>query len=151
MPLPLLPLVILVAAQPPFAVDRKPMPRGEDWGRLLPVQVGPYRRENLKPPTRDQDGQARYTGLGQSFFLLFGKARDAKDLGAILATVEKESRALPGQLLEEKIDLKASTPFLLRVERRGVFFAWARGVYYFSVETEARKPELQSFLNQFPY
>ncbi|HJW71405.1 MAG TPA: hypothetical protein VJ486_01000 [Geothrix sp.] len=151
MPLLVLPALMALVSQMPFAVDRKPLPRGEDWQVLLPADLGPYHRESLKAPTRDRDGEARYAGKGETFFLLFGKAPDARALRDILATVERESKSQPGQLIEEKVDLRVPGAYVLRIEKRGAFFAWARGTYYFSVETKGGKATLQAFLERFPY
>ncbi len=140
------------APQVPFNVDRKPLPKGQDWASLLPLQLGPYHRDSLKPPTPAMDGEARYSGKGQSFFILFGQAHDAKDLEAVFTTIENESRQAPGEAIEpEQVSMKAPHRFVLRVSKRGAFFAWTRGTYYFSIEAKEGKAALQAFAGTFPY
>jgi hypothetical protein len=46
--------------------------------------------------------------------------------------------------------LKGPTRFILRIEKRGAFFAWSRGLHYGSVET-SDKAALKAFLEHFPW
>ncbi|HJU83195.1 MAG TPA: hypothetical protein VJ600_03205 [Holophagaceae bacterium] len=149
---PLLLATLVLAGQAPEGGRGKPLPQGANWSALVPPTVGAWHRVSLKEPRPGFDGEARYEGGGQSFFLLFGKAKDASDLKGILTTVEQESREPAKDLVEpEKVVLTGPSLQVYRHAKRGPFYAWTRGLYYFSVETKEGAPVLRAFVKAFPY
>jgi hypothetical protein len=136
----------------PFDVEHKPAPRGDKWIELIPEQVGDFERVRLKTPDAGFDGQAEYRSRRYTTLMSFGLAKNERELGETFRTIERETRAPPGEKLQhDKTSLGRGVRYVYRATRGSAFFAWSRGLHYFSVESKGRELALQDFLRSFPY
>jgi hypothetical protein len=145
-----------VAAPPeapiPYRIDNRPMPSGEDLDDLLPLQVGPFRREGLDVPNdlRKSSIYAQYSSDDREIFVELGVCEDAETAWLAVETSKAETEAeFPDAT--RVVSLKSEPSFFKTNTRRGVFMSWTRGRYYFSAHARGGEKDLDRFLTAFPY
>jgi len=144
-----------VAAPPeapvPYRIDDRPMPSGEDLDELLPLQVGPFRREGLDVPNdlRKSSIYAQYSSDDGEIFVELGVCDDAETAWMAVET----SMAETAEFLDATrvVSLKTEPSFFKTNTRRGAFMSWTRGRYYFSAHARGGEKDLDRFLTAFPY
>jgi hypothetical protein len=136
----------------PFDVERKLAPRGDKWVELIPEQVGNFERVRLKTPDAGFDGQAEYRSRRYTTLMSFGLAKNERELAETFHIIERETRAPPGEKLQlDRIFLGRGVRYVYRATAGSAFFAWSRGLHYFSVESKGRELAIEDFVKSFPY
>ena len=136
----------------PYRIDERPMPSAEDFDELLPLQVGPFRREGLDVPNdlRKSSIYAQYTSDDGEVFVELGVCDDAETAWMAVETSKAETEAqLPGAA--QAVSLKTEPSFFKTNTRHGAFMSWTRGRYYFSAHARGGQMDLDRFLTAFPY
>lgn len=138
----------------PYAIDRRPMPIGLDLDRLLPQQVGPYARASIEGPPLQPDGDslyARYRSGATEIFVEFAVMSRAELAQEILrvAAGDAAGGVFPTDPTFGAIGKEPS--YLKTTNANGAFFAWTRGVYYFSAHAKSGQAALDAFLQAFPF
>lgn len=140
---------VLAAQDTPYAIDRRPQPRGTVLDTLLPSAVGPFSRPALRPQTPvpvNDELQVRYGAGADSVVLSFripGLPEEAQ--AAVRARGQRASarRADPGQ----RRSVTGHDPSYVRGDR---LFVWSRGGYYFATAASS-EDALERFMRAFPY
>ena len=147
----LLPFMAFISASTiPYGVNKRPMPVGDDFSKILPQTIGDYKISGFVPPNPDMDGQAFYKTKDSEMFLLFGKCSDKNALDEVFNVVVTESTnrdSIHPDVLVQKKD-----PSYIKITTtKKPFFGWTRGTYYFSVESHSGAAKLDEFMKLFPY
>jgi hypothetical protein len=138
----------------PYAIDRRPMPEGEDPELLLPRQVGPYSRKSIDVPQnlRHQSIDAyyrlprRFALFRSKIYVQLGVCDDRNAALKALATAKAETNAeFPDN---PQVFCDETDPSFFKTSD---FMAWTRGRYYFSVYADGGEAELDAFMEAFPY
>jgi hypothetical protein len=135
----------------PYGVDKKPLPAGEQFQKILPKKVGAFVLTEFKEPEPGLDGEALYKNGKEEIFMLFSRAKDAKDLKETMQTIHTETK---GDALQElrDISLKTDSAYIHLIGKKIAFFAWTRGLYCFSADSNERNAAtLKNFMDSFPY
>jgi len=137
------------------------LPAGTNLDELLPKEVGPYKRTLLEksdqrgvtPSSIEIDGNsvyATYAEGNKEIFVEFAvsnspmNAQTALDVAASEVTEQFPTDPRFGSIGTE--------PSYLKVDNQsGAFFAWTRGSYYFSANAKGGVPDLDAFMQSFPY
>lgn len=136
----------------PYGVDKRPMPRGNDFKKLIPEKVGDFTRISFHNPSPDSDGDAKYRKPDSTeVFMLFGSGVSMDDVQSVFDIVCTEATN-KDSLKPEQLVKKKDPSYILMHKPDGVdFFGWTRGYYYFSVESRKGKAVLDEFMKVFPY
>jgi hypothetical protein len=114
----------------PYRIDKRPVPRGEDFDELLPLQVGPFRREGLDIPNdlRKSSIYAKYSSDDGEIFVELGVCDDPETAWMAVETSIAETEA---ELLDaaQAFSLKTEPSFFKTNTRRGAFMSWTRDRY----------------------
>lgn len=140
--------------EPPYDIADKPLPIGDDLEVLLPSQVGPFARVELRPQgdVHSMPVYAVYRARDAEIFMELGICGSAGSARSALATARRETTAEGDTVIlawssgTEPSFLKAANPRL-----GGMFLAWTRGGYYFSAHAKKGEADLEAFLKAFPY
>lgn len=136
---------------PPYGVDKRPMPTGTHFNELLPQKVGAFERTEFKEPQPGLDGEALYKNGTEEVFMLFSLAKDADDLKETMQTIFTETK---NNAINEFRDVSLKTdPAYIHLIGKGIaFFAWTRGNYCFSADSkDGNILALKNFMASFPY
>ena len=127
-------------------------PRGEALETLLPLQVGPFRRDSLDVPNdlRKSSVYAQYYSDDGEIFVELGVCNDAVTAWMAVETSKAETEAeFPDDA--QVVSLKTEPSFFKTNTQRGAFMSWTRGRYYFSAHARGGEKDLDCFLTAFPY
>ena len=136
----------------PYQIDRRPMPSGEYLETLLPVQIGPFRRDEVDDPDEVRNAQieAEYRSDSGEIFVELGVCGDPAPARRAVETSKQETDAEFSDAVQvfslntEPSFFKSNTPL-------GAFMSWTRGGYYFSVHAKGGQKDLDRFMKAFPY
>ena len=136
----------------PYRIDERPMPTGEAVETLLPLQVGPFRRDSLDVPNdlRKSSVYTRYHSDDGEIFMELGLCDDAVTAWMAVEISKAETEAeFPDDA--QVVSLKTEPSFFKTNMQRGAFMSWTRGRYYFSAHARGGEKDLDYFLTAFPY
>lgn len=136
----------------PYGIDARPMPNGNDYDKLLPLQIGSFQRKGIDIPPNPQVSSiyAKYQGKGGDIFVEFGPCDDVETAWKAVETAKAETVAeFPEVSQWESLGTEPS--FFKAISPRDAFIAWTRGRYYFSAHARGGEKELDRFLTAFPY
>lgn len=136
----------------PYGIDARPVPDSLDVERLLPVQVGPFRRAwvDHRADLQHVPTYAQYQSAEGEVFVELGVQASPADARQGLLTARAETVGSFADVTQsssmntEPSYYRASTP-------QGEFFAWTRGRYYFSAHVRGSRDLLDQFMEAFPY
>lgn len=135
----------------PYGIDKKPLPSGTRFEKILPGKVGAFVLKEFKEPTPGLDGEALYQNGKEEVFMLFSLAKDAADLKETMQTIFTETKKDALNELRD-VSLKTDPAYIHLVGNKIAFFAWTRGLYCFSADSKGGDLiVLKNFLNAFPY
>jgi hypothetical protein len=135
------------------------MPIGTGIDELLPIQVGPYKHESLRPAMGRPLANAIEEGVPIYAEYRAGDAEVFVELG-VTSSVEVARQSLEvaaGEVgdkfpTDQRFGARNQEPSYLKViNSDGAFFAWTRGRYYFSAFTNKSEAALDLFMKAFPY
>lgn len=145
----------------PYQIDKRPVPGDLDLNILLPMNVGPYARANLRqvgastaPATaKVDDGNpiyADYQSGDNKIFMELGVYSKPEDAQEALRTAAGDAAGgvFPDDPAFGAIGKEPS--YLKVIQSDGAFFAWTRSGYYFSVQAPSESA-LDEFMQAFPY
>ena len=133
-----------------YSIAEKPMPQGEDPNHLLPVQVGSFVREPIKPAAKGMPIYANYARGAATIFVELGVCMDANDARMALEIAKGEtSGEFPDS--PQAYAKRGDNSCWSIVDPGGAFFAWTRGRYYFSAHAKGGERALEEFVKGFPY
>jgi hypothetical protein len=144
--------LVLLAGQAwasPFVQAGKAEPRGDDWSRIVPAQVGAYKRTEFTPAKAGAEGLASYSGPGFKIYMQFGRAADEAGALNTLTGMQREA-----QLRKAKVtaDVQGRDKYSLHEQGASIQYVWTRGSYYFSAVCEqGGKACLEVFVQSFPH
>jgi hypothetical protein len=136
----------------PYGIDARPLPSGDDFDKLLPLQIGSFQRKGLDIPSNLQVSSiyAKYQGKGGDIFVEFGPCDDAETAWKAVETAKAETVAeFPEASQWESLGTEPS--FFKAISPRDAWMAWTRGRYYFSAHARGGEKDLDTFLTAFPY
>jgi len=122
------------------------MPSGEELDVLLPAQVGPFRRDDV----RSTSIYAHYASDAGGIFVELGICDDAASAQQAVETARSERDAEHPEE-SQQLSLNTGPSFLKTNTELGAFMAWTRGNYYFSAHAESGEEDLDAFMDAFPY
>jgi len=143
----------------PYDIDQRPMPAGEDMERLLPAQIGAFRRQAMNIPndTRNTIIEAQYhsdygvtDGIDHGISFTIGiydhpaGVQEAIDIAHVEVCSGIENSDIQLSLKTEPSFFKVNRP-------TDAFMAWTRGGYYFSAHARSGDDDLDRFMEAFPY
>lgn len=131
----------------PYQVDSRPLPKGADFNKLLPLKVGSFKRITFTPPEPTTDGYSTYKSGNDEIIMAFSLSDTPSDLGVIFETITAEIRNDKGN--PKIVDIKSAKKRIYIVGKDDTFFAWNRGLYCFSVQGDQAK--IGEFMKHFPY
>lgn len=150
-------------ASPPYGIDKRPIPTGNNINQLLPPLVGPYTREGLHTPSIkdlkpeeiggaiDEPIYADYRAGNATIFVELGimySVKNARD-SLEVAAGDAAGGVFP---TDPRFGARGQEPSYLKViDGNGAFFAWTRGNYYFSAHAKSGESDLDAFVQAFPY
>jgi hypothetical protein len=138
------------SSPPPYGIDRRPMPTGNDPEQLLPATVGPFRRDSVAGQDPGGPIYANYAAGRRAVFVELGICGEPGAARRALATAKAETDAeFPD--IPQQASLDTEPAFLKTTTRLGAFMAWTRGGYYFSAHARGGDDDLDEFLKSFPY
>jgi hypothetical protein len=135
----------------PYGVDKRPLPTGMQFEKLLPEKVGAFERTQFKEPQPDLDGEAIYKNGNEEVFLLFSLANDATDVKETMKTIFAETK---NEAVSEfrDVSLKTNPAYIHLIGKKIAFFAWTRDNYCFSADSkDGNLATLKTFMESFPY
>ncbi|MFN8456096.1 MAG: hypothetical protein U0401_15750 [Anaerolineae bacterium] len=137
-------------AIPPYGIDKRPMPTGNDLEQLLPKQVGSFTRQSLqKPAVAGDPTYAEYRSGEADIFMEFALTESAANAQLVLDTAAGETTdKFP---TDPHFGAMGKEPSYLKVIGEGAFFAWTRDRYYFSAHAKRGVQDLDAFMQVFPY
>jgi hypothetical protein len=143
-----------VPAEPPYGIDRRPRPAGEEIDVLLPPRVGPFERKNVRllGEPREAPIYADYAAGKAAVFVELGINGDARGAQQAVKTAKGETHAEFPENADLDLFVVGREPsFFKSLNDLGAFFAWTRGGYYFSVHAKRGEADLDAFVEAFPY
>ena len=135
---------------PPYGIDKRPLPAGDNSDNLLPRQVGAYTRQPLRRAGNYPGAPiyADYKSGAATIFMELGISDSAHDARCTLETACGETGGpAPG----EAYDGNGDSSYWRTVNSDGAFMAWTRGKYYFSAHAKGGEKDLDTFMQAFPY
>jgi hypothetical protein len=134
---------------PPFALDRRPQPTGDNLDELLPVKIGEFEREEFSKAITLPDGediQVLYQAGEESVYVGFCLTRSEKDAREAVKVTRREAL---NEKIKPEIEYYAagSDPSYFKTK---TFMSWSRGKYFFYV-VAATPERLEEFMKAFPY
>jgi hypothetical protein len=135
----------------PYRLDERTMPRRDDAAELLPVEVGPFRRDGIDASSDARQGPvyAHYHG-GGGIFVELGVCGDPAEAQAGVETSKAETEGdFPDAPAWQSLGTDPS--FYKTSTSRGAFISWTRGRYYFSAHARGGEDDLERFMTAFPY
>jgi hypothetical protein len=134
----------------PYGIADRPMPKGEDPNRLLPIQVGQFTREPIKPPGKGMPSYANYQHGAATVFVELGVCDNAHDAQMSLETARGETA---GEFPDTPhlYAKRGDSSCWRTINQGGAFLAWTRGRYYFSTHAKGGERDLEEFVKGFPY
>ncbi len=132
----------------PCQIHKRPMPKGNDFSKILPKKLGDFERIIYHAPTSSTDGDATYRAGKQEILILFSLSDNLSDAAVIMETVYDEIKNEGGET--RKISLKTNPAYILLINKRVAFFTWNRDKYTLSLQTK-NKATLDQFMKDFPY
>lgn len=143
--------MLVVDNEIPYGTANKKQPAGTDFSKLLPTNVGSYKRVSYTPPATGIDGEATYRSGTKEIFMLFSKADTKKELKETMQTIKEEienNRTTSKRIISFETD----PAYIHFIGTRIAFFAWTRELYCFSADSKnADAKALEEFMNAFPY
>jgi hypothetical protein len=145
----------------PYGIEKRPLPAGLNLDELLPKQVGAYTRtllekssERRMPPSSIEiDGAsvyATYRAGSREIFVEFAVSSSAENAQTALDVAASEvTDKFPADPRFGSIGTEPS--YLKVINESGAFYAWTRGGYYFSASAKGGEPDLDLFMQSFPY
>jgi len=127
----------------PYGIASRPMPDGTNIDKLLPVRVGSFAREPIKPPGPGMPIYGDYKRGAATIFMELGIGDNVRDAEAILETAAGET----GDTIVDS----GPIGFFRSVSADGAFIAWTRGRYYFSAHAKGGEKDLDEFMQAFPF
>lgn len=139
----------------PYGIDKRPMPKGEDVGQLLPQRVGPFtlysRRVTVTGVNRDSI-DAMYTKSRSVVWLTLQVCADAVTAQSRVITVQSEMDAEFPEAADRHLCATGREPsYFKSVTEVHAFLGWTRGRYYFSAQALGGEAKLDRFMESFPY
>jgi hypothetical protein len=135
----------------PYDVDKRSLPSGSDFSKILPEKVGAFTRKEFTPPQPGLDGEATYSDGKKEIFMLFSLAETEADRKEVMQTIYTEVK---NNRTTEKplVSLKTDPAYIKYIGPKMAFFAWTRGKYCFSADAVGgSKESLDAFMQAFPY
>lgn len=127
------------------------MPKGSDFSAILPEQVGNFTRIAYHAPEPDQDGEATYASKKDTVTMFFSLQPSAQDVAEVMRTIQTELRHEKTDK-PPRVSLETDPAYLLMVGKTIAFFAWSRGNYIFSADSQGgNSAVLERFMEAFPY
>ena len=138
----------------PYQIDKRPMPGDEDLETLLPIHVGPFRRDEDEMDDPDEARNApiyaEYRSDTDEIFVELGICDDAANAQRAVETSKSETDAeFPNAA--QQLSLKTEPSFFKTSTSLGAFISWTRGSFYFSAHAKGGEEVLDRFMEAFPY
>lgn len=135
----------------PYGVEKKPLPTGDRFEKILPKKVGVFVLTDFTPPQPGLDGEALYKNGKEEVFMLFSLAKNAKDLKETMQTIFTETQKDAVKELRD-VSLKTDPAYIHLIGKGIAFFAWTKGKYCFSADSKnGNAAALKKFVESFPY
>lgn len=143
-----------ILAEPPYRIDLRPQPSGEQVEALLPPRVGPFERKSVRllGEVHGDPIYAEYEHGAATVFVEMGINDDAKGAQQGLQTAMRETQAeFPDNADRDLVVVGRDPSYFMSLNRLGAFFAWTRDGYYFSAHAKRGEADLHAFMEAFPY
>lgn len=146
------PMDVSKSTEAPYGIDKRPMPPSNELDRLLPLQIGVFARDPVRPPPNIHTDPiyATYRSGGSEVFVELGICADSSAARKALSRAKSETdREFPGT---PQLFVGSKDPSYLKTTNKlGAFMAWTRGAYYFSAHAKGGEADLDAFMKAFPY
>ena len=141
---------MLYAQTIPYNVNKKKFPLGDEFMKLLPIEVGKWSRFAFHDYLPDQEnGTVYYQNENNKLFMLFGKAVSQDDMKSVWKKLYDNATDGKDKQVKQKEMVSPSLKYVL-MQGNGVLFAWTRNLYYFCISTK-EKSDLDDFMKSFPW
>jgi hypothetical protein len=137
------------AEEPPFSINKRPMPSGSDLAILLPAVVGEFKRDALPGDARlaaDEDLNIDYRSGGDTVNFGLSKPESLADAREAIKVSRDEAVASKVPMRDAKYSLTTDPAYFYV----GDFVAWSRGQYFFYAKANS-PAALTRFMSAFPF
>ncbi len=128
------------------------MPSGEYLETVLPIQVGPFSRDEMDDPDEASNAPiySEYRTDSGEIFVELGICGDPASAQRGVETSKAETDAeFPD--VAQQFSLQTEPSFFKCNTPHGAFMSWTRGSFYFSAHAKDGEEDLNLFLEAFPY
>lgn len=143
--------ISLFAQTNPYSAAKKKYPLGEQFSKIMPLKLGKWNRFAFHDYVPGQENGTVYYQLDEKqIYVTFGKAYSQSGLIGVWTRMYDD--ATDGKLSQIKLKNTTSTTakYVLMNGKSGIFYAWTRNLYYFSIKTKY-KEDADEFMKLFPY
>jgi hypothetical protein len=133
----------------PFSLDKRPQPKGEDLAVLLPLSVGPFKRDALPGGAKassDEDLNVTYRSGADEISFGFSIPESPEDAHEAIKVTRDEARASKVPMKDAKYSVGTEPSFFHAHD----FISWSRGRYFFYAKGSS-PAALARFMAVFPY
>jgi hypothetical protein len=133
----------------PFSLDRRPMPKGEDLAVLLPLSVGPFKRDALPAGAKassDEDLNVTYRSGADQISFGFSIPETPEDAHEAIKVTRDEAVASKVPMKNAQYSAGTEPSFFHAHD----FISWTRGRYFFYAKATS-PAALARFMAVFPY
>lgn len=142
---------ILFAQNPPYNVNKRKFPLGEDFRKIIPEKIGEWDRFAFHDFIPGQeDGTVFYEKGTKEIAVIFGKAQNQDDMKIIWAKLcDKATENGKEKEVKLRNNTNPSVKYLL-MDGSNYLYAWTRNLYYFYISTKY-KADADDFMKSFPW
>ena len=141
----------LFAQTNPYSAAKKKYPLGEQKQKIMPLQVGNWHRFAFHDFVPNQENGTVYYQQGEKqIYVTFGKAYSQIGLNNTWTKIYDKATDGKAAQIKSKNTTSTSAKYVLMNGKSGLFYAWTRNLYYFSIETKY-KTDADEFMKLFPY
>jgi len=142
---------IIFAQSVPYAVNKKKFPLGDEFQKLMPMNLDKWKRYAFHDYLPGQErGHVFYKKDNNQIYVEFGKAVSQNDMKIIWTKLYDEATMGKESQIKHKDGNSTTAKYLLMQGSKSYFYAWTRNLYYFSIQTK-NKLDADEFMKLFPY
>ena len=143
--------VLLVAQTNPYSAAKKKYPLGEEFEKILPLKIGNWNRFAFHDFVIGREkGSVYYKQDDKQIYVTFGKTYNQMDLNSVWTRIYDDATNGKENQIKQKNTTSTSAKYILMNGKSGIFYAWTRNLYFFSIKTK-NKIDADEFMKLFPY
>lgn len=142
---------VVIAQTNPYSSQKKKYPLGEEFEKIFPLKVGNWTRFAFHDfVIGRENGSVYYRQDDKQIYVTFGKTYNQVDLNNTWTRIYDDATSGKENQIKQKNITSPSAKYVLMNSKSGLFYAWTRNFYYFSIRT-TDKMDADEFMKLFPY